>query len=31
MACYYSMSIEANLFGEVCLIRRWGRIWHRWS
>ncbi|MGV1884958.1 hypothetical protein [Rhizobium sp. VS19-DR104.2] len=25
------MSIEANLFGEVCLIRRWGRIWHRWS
>ena len=26
MARYYAMSIEPNLFGEVCLIRRWGRI-----
>ena len=26
MARYYAMSIEPNLFGETCLIRRWGRI-----
>ncbi|MGO7564457.1 WGR domain-containing protein [Rhizobium johnstonii] len=26
MARYYAMTIEPNLFGEVCLIRRWGRI-----
>ncbi|WP_085033728.1 WGR domain-containing protein [Ensifer aridi] len=23
---YYALSIEANLFGDVCLLRRWGRI-----
>ncbi|NEI67322.1 WGR domain-containing protein [Rhizobium leguminosarum] len=23
MARYYAMSIEPNLFGEACLIRRW--------
>lgn len=26
MARYYALSIEPNLFGEACLIRRWGRI-----
>ncbi|MBO9127657.1 MULTISPECIES: WGR domain-containing protein [unclassified Rhizobium] len=26
MARYYAMSIDANLFGELCLTRRWGRI-----
>lgn len=26
MARYYAMSIEPNLFGEACLIGRWGRI-----
>ncbi|UWU19597.1 WGR domain-containing protein (plasmid) [Rhizobium sullae] len=26
MARFYSMSIDANLFGELCLTRRWGRI-----
>ncbi|MGO7335734.1 WGR domain-containing protein [Rhizobium leguminosarum] len=26
MARYYAMSIEPNLFGDACLIRRWGRI-----
>ncbi|MBX4922377.1 WGR domain-containing protein [Rhizobium bangladeshense] len=26
MARFYAMSIEPNLFGETCLIRRWGRI-----
>ncbi|WP_037073030.1 WGR domain-containing protein [Rhizobium leguminosarum] len=26
MARYYAMTIEPNLFGEACLIRRWGRI-----
>ncbi|MDX3925901.1 MAG: WGR domain-containing protein [Shinella sp.] len=26
MARYYAMSIEATLFGDVCLTRRWGRI-----
>jgi predicted DNA-binding WGR domain protein len=29
MARYYAMSIEPNLFGEVCLMRRWGRIGSR--
>ncbi|KPF42614.1 WGR domain-containing protein [Rhizobium sp. AAP43] len=23
---FYALSIEPNLFGEACLIRRWGRI-----
>jgi predicted DNA-binding WGR domain protein len=26
MSRFYAMSIEPNLFGEACLIRRWGRI-----
>lgn len=26
MARFYEMAIEPNLFGEVCLTRRWGRI-----
>lgn len=26
MARFYSMSIDADLFGETCLTRRWGRI-----
>ncbi|MCD4658486.1 WGR domain-containing protein [Agrobacterium sp.] len=26
MARFYSMSIEPDLFGELCLTRRWGRI-----
>jgi predicted DNA-binding WGR domain protein len=26
MARFYAMAIEPNLFGEPCLIRRWGRI-----
>ncbi|MBB5538780.1 WGR domain-containing protein [Rhizobium giardinii] len=26
MARYYAMAIEPNLFGDVCLLRRWGRI-----
>ncbi len=26
MARYYAMSIEPNLFGEICLLRQWGRI-----
>ena len=26
MARFYAMSIEPTLFGEVCLVRRWGRI-----
>jgi predicted DNA-binding WGR domain protein len=26
MARFYSLSINANLFGELCLTRRWGRI-----
>lgn len=26
MARFYSLSIDANLFGELCLTRRWGRI-----
>jgi len=26
MARYYAMSIEPNLFGDVCLLRKWGRV-----
>jgi predicted DNA-binding WGR domain protein len=26
MARFYAISIEQNLFGEPCLMRRWGRI-----
>lgn len=26
MARYYSLSIEATLFSDVALVRRWGRI-----
>ena len=26
MARYYALSIEPNLFGDVCLLRKWGRI-----
>ncbi|WP_306917304.1 WGR domain-containing protein [Rhizobium mesoamericanum] len=26
MARYYVMAIEPNLFGDVCLSRKWGRI-----
>lgn len=26
MARYYAMSINATLFGDVCLTRKWGRI-----
>ena len=26
MARFYAMSIEPSLFGDVCLLRRWGRI-----
>ena len=26
MTRFYALSIEPSLFGEVCLIRRWGRI-----
>ncbi len=26
MARFYSIEIDSNLFGEICLIRRWGRI-----
>ncbi|MCZ7450266.1 WGR domain-containing protein [Agrobacterium rhizogenes] len=26
MARFYAMSIEPDLFGHACLIRRWGRI-----
>ena len=26
MARFYALSIEQTLFGDVCLIRRWGRI-----
>lgn len=26
MARYYAMSIEPTLFGEICLLRKWGRI-----
>ena len=26
MARFYALSIEETLFGQVCLVRRWGRI-----
>lgn len=26
MARYYALSIEPNLFGDICLLRKWGRI-----
>ncbi len=26
MSRFYAMSIEQTLFGQACLIRRWGRI-----
>lgn len=26
MARFYALAIERTLFGEICLIRRWGRI-----
>lgn len=26
MARFYSLEIDSNLFGEICLTRRWGRI-----
>ncbi|MER8601188.1 WGR domain-containing protein [Mesorhizobium sp. C280B] len=26
MARFYAMSIEETLFGQTCLVRRWGRI-----
>ena len=26
MARFYALSIEPTLFGDVCLVRRWGRI-----
>ncbi|MFG1404401.1 WGR domain-containing protein [Xanthobacter sediminis] len=26
VARFYAMSIEQTLFGQACLIRRWGRI-----
>ncbi|MFF2324033.1 WGR domain-containing protein [Agrobacterium sp. NPDC058088] len=26
MARFYVLSIERDLFGDVCLMRRWGRI-----
>ncbi|RWK63665.1 MAG: WGR domain-containing protein, partial [Mesorhizobium sp.] len=26
MARFYAMSIDETLFGQTCLIRRWGRI-----
>ncbi len=26
MARFYALSIEPTLFGEFCLVRRWGRI-----
>lgn len=26
MARFYALSIEQTLFGQVCLVRRWGRI-----
>lgn len=29
MARYYAMEIEQTMFGEACLIRRWGRIGKR--
>lgn len=29
MARFYSLEIGSNLFGEICLTRRWGRIGSR--
>ena len=29
MARFYALSLEPTLFGEVCLIRNWGRIGKR--
>lgn len=29
MSRYYAMRIEQTMFGEACLIRRWGRIGKR--
>ncbi|UVK57613.1 WGR domain-containing protein (plasmid) [Mesorhizobium sp. AR02] len=26
MARFYALSIEETLFGQICLVRRWGRI-----
>lgn len=26
MARFYALSIEATLFGQTCVVRRWGRI-----
>ncbi|WP_109670660.1 WGR domain-containing protein [Mesorhizobium loti] len=26
MARFYALSIEETLFGQTCLVRRWGRI-----
>lgn len=26
MARFYTLSIEGTLFGQTCLVRRWGRI-----
>lgn len=26
MARFYAMTIEPGLFGDICLMRRWGRI-----
>ncbi|KUM24271.1 hypothetical protein AU467_31120 [Mesorhizobium loti] len=26
MARFYALSIEGTLFGQICLVRRWGRI-----
>lgn len=26
MARFYVLSVERDLFGEICLVRRWGRI-----
>jgi len=26
MSRFYALSIEETLFGQVCLVRRWGRI-----
>ena len=26
MARFYALSIEGTLFGQTCLVRRWGRI-----
>jgi predicted DNA-binding WGR domain protein len=24
---YYSLTVDRDLWGELCLVRRWGRIW----